>query len=793
MALSGILKNYRARLRVRVVLIQELLAVVGLAVGVALLFSSQVAGTSLNHSVSQLNRDVVGDMQLQLQARGPRGFPEAILSEVRQIPGVLEAQPILEQQAVLIGPHGRKSVELLGAPASFAHHLRELPGHLTAEQVAHQQELGLPAPVAGAIGASGSLQPVEIQVGTHVSSTLVGAVLQQRNIGDLVHSPVAIAPIAYAEELSGAPGLLTRIFVKVRPGREAQVRAALDRLAGGRLNVEPADFDATLFATAAASTNQSAGLFAAISALVGFMFAFDAMLITTASRRDLIAELRENGATRSRTIQTLLFDALILGVLGSALGLALGDLTSIVLFGSNPGYLSFAFPVGLQRVVTWQSVAIAVAAGMLAAAVGVLVPLRGELSRPLRGSSRAERPLSGARGGGRWRTIQVAGGLACLLFTTIVLVFEPADAILGSVSLVVALLLLLAPLFDIVIGGFDRVQRPLRSAATRQALTELRNPATRARSLAIAATGAIAVFGSVAIQGAHGNLQRGLDQTAGRLNRVADVWVSVAGSANTLATTPFVPSSAARLKQLRSVRSLAIYRGSFLDIGKRRVWVVAPPSSSPAPVPAGSLLRGNLALADARLRAGGWVVLSRAIADEHHLQIGDSFTLPSPQPTNFRIAALSTNIGWSSGAIIMSSADYARAWESSEASAYNIDLKSGVSTTRAIAEIGRVLGPHSGLTVESARAARSSLGGGQPSGPLATFADLRARAARRGPGDGRGDRRDAVAAPAAACLRQTPGLLSGRVVASADVREWPAAPRGLLDRGRVRSLRAGAG
>jgi putative ABC transport system permease protein len=716
MALSGILKNYRARLRVRVVLVQELLAVVGLAVGVALLFSSQVAGTSLNHSVSQLNRDVVGDMQLQLQARGPRGFPEAILSEVRQIPGVLEAQPILEQQAVLIGQHGRKSVELLGAPASFAHHLRELPGHLTAEQVAHQQELGLPAPVAGAIGASGSLQPVEIQVGTHVSSTLVGAVLQQRNIGDLVHSPVAIAPIAYAEELSGAPGLLTRIFVKVRPGREAQVRAALIRLAGGRLNVEPADFDATLFATAAASTNQSAGLFAAISALVGFMFAFDAMLITTASRRDLIAELRENGATRSRTIQTLLFDALILGVLGSALGLALGDLTSIVLFGSNPGYLSFAFPVGLQRVVTWQSVAIAVAAGMLAAAVGVLVPLRGELSRPLRGSSRAERPLPGARGGGRWRTIQVAGGLACLLFTTIVLVFEPADAILGSVSLVVALLLLLAPLFDIVIRGFDRVQRPLRSAATRQALTELRNPATRARSLAIAATGAIAVFGSVAIQGAHGNLQRGLDQTAGRLNRVADVWVSVAGSANTLATTPFVPSSAARLKQLRSVRSLAIYRGSFLDIGKRRVWVVAPPSSSPAPVPAGSLLRGNLALADARLRAGGWVVLSRAIADEHHLQIGDSFTLPSPQPTNFRIAALSTNIGWSSGAIIMSSADYARAWESSEASAYNIDLKSGVSTTRAIAEIGRVLGPHSGLTVESAGQREARWGAGSRQG-----------------------------------------------------------------------------
>jgi putative ABC transport system permease protein len=736
MALSSILKKYRARLRVRVVLVQELLAVLGLAVGVALLFGSQVAGTSLNHSVSRLYRDVVGNMQLQLQARGPRGFPQALLGEVRAIPGVAEAQPVLDEQAVLIGPSGRASVELLGAPPSFAHHLRELPGHLSAEQVAHQQELGVPAPVAAEIGASGSLQPVEIQVGTHVSSTLVGAVFGERNIGDLVHSPVAIAPLSYAQELSGNAGLITRIFVHVRPGHEAAVRAALDRLAGGRLaaaggraggraggipSIEPADFDATLFATAATSTNQSAGLFAAISALLGFFFAFDAMLITTASRRDLIAEMRENGATRSQTIQTLLFDALILGVLGCALGLLLGDLASIVLFGSNPGYLSFAFPVGLQRVVIWQSVAIAVGAGMLAAVVGVLVPLRGELSRPLRRPPEDRRPaIPTPRGRSpaarRWFLSTVAGGIACLAATTIVLVFDPAAAIVGVASLVIALLLLLPALFDIVIAGFDRVQRRSFSAATRQAVIELRNPATRTRSLAIAATGAIAVFGSVAIEGARGNLQRGLDQTAGRLIRVADVWVSVAGPTNTLATTPFVPSSASRIAALGSVRSLAIYRGSFLDVGDRRVWVVAPPSSSPAPLPAGQVRSGNFSLAQARLRGSGWIVLSRAIASEHHLHVGELFTLPSPRPTTFRVAALSSNIGWSPGAVIISAADYARAWESSEASAYNIDLKPGISPARGAAEIRRALGPHSGLSVQTARQREAEWGAGSRQG-----------------------------------------------------------------------------
>jgi putative ABC transport system permease protein len=719
-ALSGILKKYRARLRVRAVLVQEALAVLGLAVGVALLFAAQIAGTSLNHSVTQLTRGLVGEMQLQLQAPGPRGFPARLLANVREIPGVAEAQPVVEEQANVIGPRGAKSVELLGVPSSFARRLgdlADLPGHPSIEQLSHQQELGLPAPVAKAIGAgTQALEPIEIAVGTHVTSTLVGEILEQDNIGALVSSPVVFAPVSYAAQLSGAPGRVSRIFVKVRPGREAQVRRALLALAAGRLNVEPADFDATLFAQASAPTNQSAGLFAAISALVGFLFAFNAMLITTASRREVIAELREDGAQRRRIVQTLLFDALVLGVLGSALGLVLGEVASIALFGSNPGYLSFAFPVGSQRVVTSRSVAIAVAAGMLAAAVGVLVPLRGELSRPLQ----SEEPTAFAAAGGglqrRWLLSTVGGGIACLAVTTAILVFDPAGAIVGIVSLLLALLLLLTPLLDLAIRSFERVQRPLRSAATRQAMIELRNPDTRARSLAIAATGAIAVFGSVAIQGAHGNLQRGLDRTAAHLIAVTDVWVSVAGSANTLATTPFATSSAARLEKLPDVSSLAIYRGSFLDIGKRRVWVVAPPSSSPAPVPAGSLLRGNLALADARLRAGGWVVLSRAIADEHHLQIGDSFTLPSSRPTSFRIAALSTNIGWSSGAVIMNSADYARAWESSEASAYNIALRGGVSPAQGAAEIRRALGPNSGLEVQTAREREAEYGAGSRQG-----------------------------------------------------------------------------
>ena len=684
MTLTSILRIYRARLRVRLVLVQELLAVTGLAVGVALLFASQVASTSLNHSVSQLSSDLVGNMQLQLQARSPRGFDRRLLGTVQRIAGVAEALPVLEAQADVIGPRGRQSVDLLGTDPRFARSGGPLLRHFSAEQLNHQQALALPAPVASSIGAE-SLQPIEIQVGTHVTSTLLGATLTQGDIGRLVNSPVAIAPVAYAEALTGSAGRVTRIFVRAEPGREAAVRAALIALAGDRLNVEAADFDSVLFAKAASPANQAAELFSAISALVGFMFAYNAMLITAALRRELIGELRRHGATRWMTIKTLLFDALILG-----------DAVSVALFHTNAGYLSYAFPVGSQRVVTWQSVALAVGAGMLAACIGVLAPLRGELSRPLR------RP-PGERVSRRRMAPRVVAGLTCLAGTTVILVFDPAGAILGSLALVGALLLLLAPLFNGIVAVFARASAPLQSAAMRLAVIELRTSATRTRSLAIAATGAIAVFGSVAIQGAHSNLQSGLDRTARDMNRVSDIWVSAAGSANTLGTTPFAIGSAARLRKLLGVRSLAIYRGGFLDVGDRRAWVIAPPRSSPAPIPASQLLEGSVAAADARLRAGGWAVLSKAIADAAHLHIGDSFTLPSPTPTTFRVAALGTNVGWPPGAIIINSADYARAWGSPEASAYNIALKAGISPSRGAREVLRALGPDSGLSVQTAR------------------------------------------------------------------------------------------
>ncbi len=696
MSFTDILWLYRARLRARTVLVQECFAILGIAIGVALLFASQVASTSLTHSVSQLTSEVVGNTQFQLDARGPSGFDERLLGEVRRVPGVRNAEPVLEQQASVIGPGGvQRSVDLIGTDPRFAHFGGQLLRRFSATQLAAQQAIALPAPLANEIGG-GPLETIKLQVGASVMQTLLGATLGEADIGGLVHSPVALAPVGYAQRLSGMRGRITRIFVQAAPGREREVRTGLVRLAAtAPVDVEPSTYDSTLFGVAVAPESQSETLFSAISALVGFMFALNAMLVTVPSRRKLIADIRPQGATTLMTVQILLFDAAVLGVLACLLGLALGELLSIAVFHAIPGYLSFAFPVGNERIVTWLSVALAVGAGLAAAVAGVLWPLRDVLARPLEGDrSRARHPQ-------RWTQVRLAVGLLCLAGTTLILVVRPQDGFAGIITLLVALVCLLPPLFDGLVALFDRTQRVLNGAATVLAVTELQTRETRVRSLAIAATAAVAVFGTVEFQGTQSNLQRGLDNSARQLDASADVWVTPRGESNAFATTSFKELDSSSLARLPGVGALGLYRGGFLNWGDRRLWILAPPRSTVQPIPPSQLVSGNLAEAESAMRHGGWAVLSLALASEHHLRVGQAFTLPAPRPTRLRVAALITNLGWPPGAIILNSEDYARAWESSYPSAYMIETQPGVSPASVRYRIQRSLGPESGLTVET--------------------------------------------------------------------------------------------
>src|ERR1035441_10383499 len=294
------------------------------------------------------------------------------------------------------------------------------------------------------------------------------------------------------------------------------------------------------------------------------------MLLTVAQRRRLIADLRREGYSSQAVIAVLLLDAAVLGVFASAVGLALGDELSVLLFRSTPGYLASAFAVGSQRVVSWQSVSVAAVGGILAALLAVLSPLRDILSRdPL--AATAPSSASGAR----TSALLGAGGVACLAVSVVTLLAAPRAAALGVACLLAALLLLLPLSFAGALWLVRRIAPGVTSAVPHVAVMELRSG--RGRAIAIAATGAIAMFGSVSIQGAHGDLLHGLENAAHDENAFTDIWVAPAGSYNLLTTAPFATRGVLqKIEHLQGVRAVRIYRGGLLDYGERRVWVIAP-------------------------------------------------------------------------------------------------------------------------------------------------------------------------------------------------------------------------
>jgi putative ABC transport system permease protein len=681
---------------------QELLAAAGIAIGVALLFAVQVANSSITGSVEQLIHGITGRAQLELAARDEQGFDARLLRAVRAVPGVETAAPSLERRAIVVGPSGREAIELIGVDASLAglggSATRDFgPGGLTIQR----EGILIPDRLARATGA-GSGSRVSLELGGRTRRVPIAATLSAAQIGPLTGSFVAVAPLAYAQHLTGMPGRVSRIFVHAQPDRVREVRAALERISGGRLNVGPADSMVQRLHSATVPDDQSTTLFSAISAMIGALFAFNAMLLTMPDRRAFIAELRVQGFTPPQVVAVLGFQALMLGVLASLGGLVLGDLLSRTVFHSLPTYLAFTFPIGTQRIVPTSVVAISLFAGLAASLLAASRPLFDLFSRRPLDAVHQERGELGEGIDAPLRRRLLLAGLAILAVATISVTLVPRTTIAGVTALALALLLVIPAAFAATAPLLDRAARRMRRNMLLVAVMGARS--TMTRSIAVAAIASLAVFGSVAIGGARNDLVHGLKRGFADHVDTADLWITTTGQS--LTTDPFrlTPREMARLRSTPEVAGVRIYQGGMLDLPHRRVWLVARPPGDRVIVPSSQVVDGALGPAQRALHEHGWATVSQTIADDMHLHIGDTFGLPTPTGTlQLRVAATTTNLGWGSGAIVINTRDYRRGWDSPDASAIEIDLAPGVTSAAGRTAVRRALGPGRALDVQSAQ------------------------------------------------------------------------------------------
>ena len=707
MRFSALLYFYGRRLRTRPV--QEFLAGVGIAIGVALVFAVQVANSSITDASSAIIRGITGTASLQIRARDPNGFDAHLLKHVDRLSGVSRAAPILEQGASLVGPNGRPvAIDLVSAAPnllsldgsttrSISVRAPTRPGVILTSSVA--SALGLPSLPSRAIG--GRPAYVSLQVRGHAVHVEVLAVLGPETIGPLSGAIAAVAPLSFVQKITGLSGRATRILVTTQPGQEANVRRELTTLAGGRLTVGSADQDIGLLKQALAPNTEATGFFVLVSGIVGLLLAFNAMLLTVPERRRLIADLRIQGVQPWQLARLLLFQALCLGILASLVGLFVGGLLARTMFHATPSYLAAAFPLGTQTVIGARPLALSFVGGVLATCLAAAPPLLDlRRSRAVDAVYFEDGEPGQAIDSRAQLQLFVVGG-ALVLVTSGLLLFWPSAVVVATVALAIATMLAIPLGFRLVLRTAERIAaRTARLNMLTVAVRALR--ATTVRSLALAATGAIAVFGCVVAEDSHYDLLHGLYTDYSEYVSTADLWV--VNSNDDLATLSFPTAGLpARVAAVPGVASVRTYQGAFLDFDGRRVWIVARPATTPGIIPASQLEQGTLASARARLREGGWITVSQQVAEAHHSKLGDRMTLPTPMgDLAYRIAATTTNLGWTSGAIILNGADFSRAWGTSDATALEVSTRPGADVSAVQRAVQHLLGPDSALRVQTA-------------------------------------------------------------------------------------------
>ncbi|MBI9114876.1 FtsX-like permease family protein [Sanguibacter suaedae] len=226
------------------------------------------------------------------------------------------------------------------------------------------------------------------------------------------------------------------------------------------------------------------GLALGVSVFLAIFVVSATFAFTIAQRRRDLALLRLIGASRRQVRRLLLAEALLLGIVGTILGvpagqIALGMQTALL---TDLGFLPHSFHAAWHGWVLWVSIGI----GIGVSEAGVLAASRQAASvRPLEALGE-----TGAAGrmmtGGRWRIGVMLTVLAVILMTTATAVDHPDAAIPLSINATVALGLGLTALSPVLVPLLSRLGGSLagNSSVSRLARGNLRDGVRRSTSIA---------------------------------------------------------------------------------------------------------------------------------------------------------------------------------------------------------------------------------------------------------------------------------------------------------------------
>lgn len=701
------------------------LTVLGVAFGLSLWVAIKTINTATLKSFQNNIESISGKAQLSVLG-GDAGFLESVLDEVLRFEEVKHAVPMIIQRAHFAGSHNSHiTLMILGVDMLKEKSVRT---YKTSDvEVMDDPLVFLNQPdsimlthsFAKANGLK-SDSKFELASANGKKTFTVRGLLTPEGPAKAYGGSIALMDIDGARYTFAKEGKLDRIDLVLRPNINIDEFASKLKLKLGKgLDVVRPELQSKEMENLVKSFQVMLEFFSTLSLLIGLFMVSNSITISVAERKKEIGTLRTLGSTRFQIVLTFLFEALVIGVIGSVLGALLGHLLSKQLVTTVTKSLSSQYIVQIQTpqiefILTHfiTAVIVGASASMLAA---IYPALKTTKISPLEAIRKSD----------------------VLQAESVQFLYFPKSAILGFVLLIITLIYTilgkrtdpkLLQTFNLVLSVlgaglfgpylvpfFIKIVYPIltRSKGTIATIRRLsvdnllRNPKRTSGNVAILMVGlSFVILVSVVNKSFQNTLHNWLDRAL-----IADILVSSNGNLLSYDVQPIHEDIANEIAKIPGVHNpphgLMIFgqRVIKLKFEGQSITIKASERTDPEAGYANlqSIDRDRIQMGDELFENKfPSIVVSEIFQNNFGKKTGDSITLETPSgPVEFKIIGVYIDYSSPAGVIYMGRHWYKKFWKDPLITIFGLHLKPGFSLDEVRKNLDQQLGIKYNLTFVS--------------------------------------------------------------------------------------------
>jgi putative ABC transport system permease protein len=680
---------------------QLLLAVVGVALGVAVFVGVELANDSAGRAFAESQQQLSGRATHQLVGAGDEISSEVYRS-LRLESGTIAAAPVVETRVVLLG-HGNRRVVLLGIDPLEESAFRSYSGgsagtdSRAARLLAEPQTVLVPSSLATELGlAPEDKLSVALDRREAVELTIID-VVGDDDAESSLNLPL-VADIATVAELRGRDSL-SRIDLVLTP-KQADL---LERSLPPGVTLVTAPSRARVFDELSSAFRLNLTALSLLALLVGMFLIYATVSFAVVQRRSALGIFRAIGVQRRALLVSVALEALVLGAVATALGLLLGyalsrGLVSLVLATIGDFYFSSTVRAAApSHGLLALGFAVGIGCALVAAALPAIEAMR---VSPRAAMSRAALERTAGRMS-RYGAALAGPGLAVGLLLIVLFPRSLHGAFAGLFVVIVAAALTV----PLTAGGLLRIAAPLLARtigvagalAARGVAAALSRTGVATAALTVAVATVIGI--GLMIASFRGSVERWLESTL-----LADFYADV-GDWTLPDGDPLTDPTLARLLTIPGVRGLSLMQFNRLPVeaGELSIRAVLPGPDG-----------WGLTLTDAvgpdalsRLANGDGVLVSEALAFRRALAVGSTLPLPTRYGLrDFRILGVYREYNTDGGGVLLPLDRYRIHWSDRALDGLGVYLADDADRQLAAAAVSAVLDAYPEVRLRSTEAIR---------------------------------------------------------------------------------------